>query len=845
VFSPNILTFTVEQDGTAPSQSLDLDTSDSGVAGYTITDDAVWLLVNPTSGSTPDILTVSIDAAGLSPGTYTGTITAASSGYTDGTVDVTLFVTGSSIYDLLLSASSNRSSPVPLEGETVSGTAYIFTNPDEGVSRVSFYLDDSEMIGSPIRIENIAPYDFAGTAGSNANPFETINLSNASHVITALIELNDGGLEIVNAAFTVNNGRTSFLTDDFVDGNANGWNEVPDDGQSSVWEVVGEIYQQQVPIINPGTFSGSYHLGKYSIYNTGLNWFDYRFSVDILPLAERGDDIGVMFRYQDDDNYYRLSISARYGYTRLEKKVDGFFIPLLTDARGYNLGLPLTIEVEADRDFIFVYVDDDPVFGIKDSSLRWGSVGLYTRAEAEFDNVVVDSIDSNPSIVISTPIAYSVTKNDGFQASALARNIPVGGWVEFLLDGASCGGAVEDSEGLYTVQCSSLSQGEHIMKAAINEGGFELSDDINESVGTSGDNYIAVGDSWTNGFGDTFSLDNKSLNGKIISLQGYQASLSDLLTSTDQHPIIIFNEGIGGDESYDAAYDRIDSIIDRNPTSNKVLILLGTNDAAVPVLSGLGCSGSSCNGTYKQNMQVLINKIIAKQVFVALVPPAFTSANPLDSTRNQLIQEYNAVITSELTNIEPERPDFFSFFLSESVNRFSLFIDEIHLNSLGYLVMAYLWHNALTGSTDLPFILEDLTPSTVAPYLKQNLIEAGDEYYVDESFTINNIPSVLENGRWIMTANSDKANTSGEYLSFNVDRNVTVYVAYDSGASIPNWLNSNFYDTGLNLGTSNPDVPSMDLYVSNTAMIGDISLGGNRADGANGAANYIAIIVEN
>jgi lysophospholipase L1-like esterase len=452
-----------------------------------------------------------------------------------------------------------------------------------------------------------------------------------------------------------------------------------------------------------------------------------------------------------------------------------------------------------------------------------------------------------------------VTTSDNFQVSALARNIPVGGLVEFLLDGASCGTAVEDSEEFYTVQCSSLSQDEHSLKAAVNDAGFEVAADINEGVGTSGDNYIAVGDSWTNGRGDNYSLDNISSNGKIISLQGYEAHLSDLLTSTlskpltppDQYPIIIFNEGIGGDESYDAAYSRIDSILDRHPTSNKVLVLLGVNDAAVPVLSGLGCSGSGCSGTFKENMQVLVNRITGygKSVYVALVPPAFTSSNPLSSTRNLLIQEYNAVISdpNELGNIEPEHPDLFSFFLSASVNRFSLFSDDIHLNALGYLVKTHLWHNALTGSTGLPFILENLTPSTVTPFLKQNLIEAGDAYYVDESFTLNNIPSGLEDGRWIMTANGDKNNTTGTYLSFNADRSVTVYVAYDSGAAAPpGWLSDNFHVTGTQLSTSNPDAPLMDLYESNSVMTGDISLGGNLADGASGAlANYIVIVVEN
>jgi uncharacterized membrane protein len=93
VFAPDVLSFTVEENGTTPSQSTDLGTTDGSVS-YAISDDADWLDVSPTSGDTPDTLTVSIAAAGLTPGTYTATITATASGYTDDTVDVTLTVTG-------------------------------------------------------------------------------------------------------------------------------------------------------------------------------------------------------------------------------------------------------------------------------------------------------------------------------------------------------------------------------------------------------------------------------------------------------------------------------------------------------------------------------------------------------------------------------------------------------------------------------------------------------------------------------------------------------------------------------------------------------------------------------
>ena len=95
-----------------------------------------------------------------------------------------------------------------------------------------------------------------------------------------------------------------------------------------------------------------------------------------------------------------------------------------------------------------------------------------------------------------------------------------------------------------------------------------------------------------------------------------------------------------------------------------------------------------------------------------------------------------------------------------------------------------------------------------------------------------------------MTANSDKGNTNSTYLSFGVDRSVTVYVAYDSGATLPGWLSSGFSDTGKQLSTSNSSVPTMKLY-SRTYPAGAISLGGNQAAGGTGAANYIVIVMEN
>jgi hypothetical protein len=109
-------------------------------------------------------------------------------------------------YALMVSASSSRSDPTPLEGSTLSGTRYVFVEPSSGPSRVRFWLDDPSMSGTPTTTENNAPWDFAGTASSgSAKPTDTAKWSDGSHSIHALIDTPTGP-QTISAAFTVSNG---------------------------------------------------------------------------------------------------------------------------------------------------------------------------------------------------------------------------------------------------------------------------------------------------------------------------------------------------------------------------------------------------------------------------------------------------------------------------------------------------------------------------------------------------------------------------------------------------------------------------------------------------------------
>jgi hypothetical protein len=217
--------------------------------------------------------------------------------------------------------------------------------------------------------------------------------------------------------------------------------------------------------------------------------------------------------------------------------------------------------------------------------------------------------------------------------------------------------------------------------------------------------------------------------------------------------------------------------------------------------------------------------------------------------------EYNDVIANELSSVDNVviGSDLFSCFLAPSTNRFSLFYDNIHLNGLGQQVLAHLLHDSFNGNS-IPkggpcpspiFILEDITPYDY----KQNLLELGDEVYVDETFTLMNHPFELSNGRWIMTAHADRSNSSTSFVSFDLGAtSSTVYIAYQSGATPPNWLESG-YQLSTPLLQVELDIAGVEtvfnLYRKDN-VTGTISLGGNMAAGANGAQyNYFVIVVEN
>ena len=112
----------------------------------------------------------------------------------------------STSYKLAVSSQADRSNPQPLDGATYdrTSTVYVFVQPNKGIRRVSFYLDDPARNGPPRTVDSVAPYDFNLTAADGtAQPFPLDSLSPGSHTITAAVERAQGRTEVVTSTFTV------------------------------------------------------------------------------------------------------------------------------------------------------------------------------------------------------------------------------------------------------------------------------------------------------------------------------------------------------------------------------------------------------------------------------------------------------------------------------------------------------------------------------------------------------------------------------------------------------------------------------------------------------------------
>lgn len=189
----------------------------------------------------------------------------------------------------------------------------------------------------------------------------------------------------------------TLLSDDFNDGDSRGWTMIDegDDLGPSAWKVTGGVLAQTS---NIGSRADNGKLGTYALYTRG-SWANYRVA---LKLKSGDDDrLGVMFRVQDSDNFYRLSLDKGSPGRKLWKREKGVYTLLAQDSVPYAINQTYSVEIIAQGSSLKINIDGKPVFSVSDQSFPIGTVALYSshNQNSFFDDVLVQDLDSKLTLL--------------------------------------------------------------------------------------------------------------------------------------------------------------------------------------------------------------------------------------------------------------------------------------------------------------------------------------------------------------------------------------------------------------------------------------------------------------
>jgi hypothetical protein len=197
-------------------------------------------------------------------------------------------------------------------------------------------------------------------------------------------------------------GRMIVFEDDFDDGDYRGW-QIRDEGnwtRPSAWSAATGVMVQSSNIYTEPT-SDDRFLGTYAVHPQSIPRDGHVISLDMKSYDN--DMMGVMFCYQNPDNYYRFAWDSQRSQRQLAKFQDGKPTVLVRDTVAYVPGQTYQIDIRLSPEYIHVDVDGSQVLSAFDDSLARGSLALYCwgNAGTYFDNVSIRPLDFNTIQCIS------------------------------------------------------------------------------------------------------------------------------------------------------------------------------------------------------------------------------------------------------------------------------------------------------------------------------------------------------------------------------------------------------------------------------------------------------------
>ncbi len=233
------------------------------------------------------------------------------------------------------------------------------------------------------------------------------------------------------------------LSADFNDNQMEGWTIVDDgirDGPSN-WNVRYGRLEQSANIYGPNALVEDNRLGTYAFWDkpSAFAWSNYIFAVTLRTSDD--DGLGVMFRYQNPTNYYKLDMDLQRNFRKLTRFVNGAETLLAMENAGYAQNENLRLTVELTNHLITVFLNDAMLFNgaVADTNLDRGTVALYCWGSAgvTFDDVLITpdevsveipSDTTNNTLVPIPPTIVTLVPIDAFWTLWESDVAPAPGW---------------------------------------------------------------------------------------------------------------------------------------------------------------------------------------------------------------------------------------------------------------------------------------------------------------------------------------------------------------------------------------------------------------------------------
>ena len=197
------------------------------------------------------------------------------------------------------------------------------------------------------------------------------------------------------------------FSDNFADGSANGWSVVA--GQWSVLD--GEVVE---------TSDSSTH----SIAVGGPEVVDFQLTAQLRSTDD--DDIGLVFRFQDSNNFYVVVLSDENNRIEVKKRTGGTFSTLARiAAHPYRKGIPVELGIRVAQAHLQVFLNGRTVIEIDTPEVSRGRIGLYARNNkyAAFASIRVLTLNA------LKPIAGNVVYVDGRNQGSIEDGLtPATAW---------------------------------------------------------------------------------------------------------------------------------------------------------------------------------------------------------------------------------------------------------------------------------------------------------------------------------------------------------------------------------------------------------------------------------